>query len=82
MAYNYDVDASIPKFLIKVDSAAKYGYFEHVVFGDACGGGLWFEKESYSPVLTLTDYDGTFALPKAVIRALRDKGFIVPPDFE
>ena len=52
------------------------GYFEHVVYGDSFGGGLWFDGKE------LTDYDGTPCLPMQVIRALRELGFTVEDYFE
>lgn len=51
-------------FEIGYDEEENYGYFEHHKYGDECGGGLWFESGE------LTDFDGTFVLPKEVGKAL------------
>lgn len=47
------------------------GYFEHHKFGDNCAGELWFEAGE------LYDYDGVFELPKEVIEAIKNAGFVV-----
>ena len=47
------------------------GYFEHHKLGDNCAGELWFEGGE------LTDYDGVFELPKEVIEAIENAGFVV-----
>ena len=45
------------------------------------GGGLWFERLDDGR-LDLVDYDGSFALPNAVIDALRASGVSVEEIFE
>ena len=47
------------------------GYFENQLSGTE--GELTFEGK------TLVDYDGVFELPKSVILAIRQLGFIVEP---
>jgi hypothetical protein len=88
MAYNFDVNIKTEHFLIEVDTAAKYGYFEHLHLGDTCGGGLWFDATDVSgpsghTLLELSDYDGVFELPKEVCEALEMdmRGFKVPDTF-
>lgn len=44
-------------------------YFEHNRLGDECSGGMWFEGKE------LVDYDGVFALPKAVVDYLISLGY-------
>lgn len=85
--YNFDVKLHEGKFEVQVDTHAKYGYFEHDELGDHCGGGLWFQRvvnaeDPMNSQLELMDADGTYELPKEVIKALRDAGFIVPEEFE
>jgi hypothetical protein len=89
MSYNFNVQLAQQGFKIEVDTAANYGCWQ---FPDGSeGGGLWFEvSETSTPgdagrVLTLSDYDGVFQLPKAVIAALLDsigQLFIVDEDFK
>jgi len=43
--------------------------FEHHVYGDESGGGLWFEDGH------LRDYDGVYNLPKKVIEICETLGF-------
>jgi hypothetical protein len=50
------------------------GWFEHDDHGE--GGGLWFEWQT-GWVLTLTDYDGTFELPRKVLEVLVQLGIDV-----
>jgi hypothetical protein len=78
--YNFDRVLQAPNFEIKIDTAAGYGYFEHNELGDNCGGGLWFERLE-GGMLSLTDYDGVFALPSEVKATLLLTGFIVDEDF-
>ena len=67
------------QYTVEVDSANRYGYFEHNIHGG--GGGLWFEC-SEDGKLELIDYDGVFELPGPVIDILREGGFIVGKEFE
>jgi len=68
-----------PSYSIEINTAAATGYFESNLRGDEDGGGLWFT--SADGVLTLIDYDGVFALPPAVVKALRAGNIIVPDEF-
>lgn len=88
MNYNFDVKIETEHFTVQVDTAAKYGYFEHNQLGDTCGGGLWFDKTDISgpsgiTCLELSDCDGVIELPKEVCQALASDvyGFIVPSEF-
>lgn len=59
---------------VYIDTAARYGFWE---WSDGTeGGGLWFDDDGASR-LALIDYDGSFELPRLVIKALRDAGFIL-----
>lgn len=83
MAYNFDKQTTVGKYLVAVDSQAKYGYFEHVDNGT--GGGLWFEEvdDGLGEIqVTLSDYDGVYALPRQVAAALLLLGFFVGVDFQ
>jgi hypothetical protein len=42
--------------------------------------GIWCQH--FKGVLTLTDYDGGFSLPKQAIGLLRKNNIVVPKDFE
>ena len=59
------------KFEIGIDPDGSYGYFEHEVYGDELGGGLWFENGE------LVDFDGCCVLPREVGEALVKEGFTV-----
>lgn len=61
-------------FEILIDQAARYGYFEHIHYGDEMCGGLWFDQETGK---TLQDYDGVAELPKEVITSLKGAGYDV-----
>lgn len=54
------------------------GFFEHKDGSE--GGGLWFEQAGTT--LELVDYDGVYALPRAVLDALRGAGIIADESFE
>lgn len=69
--YNFDLKIDTGTYTIQIDNAANYGYFEHNELGDESAGGIWFENKEVS------DYDGVFALPKDVVKALRDNGYVV-----
>lgn len=81
--YNFDKKTQVGNWEIGIDSNAKnrfaekapYGYFEHQKTGT--GGGLWFDNKN-----RLVDADGTFAVPKDVIKGIRKMGFTVPREFE
>jgi hypothetical protein len=66
----------VGKFEVVIKPAEKRGYFEHQDYGEDWGGGLWFEGKD------LIDYDGVFELPRAVVRGIRELGYIVDKDFE
>jgi len=80
MSYNFNKQIQVGKFDIQVDALKLYGFFEHEVYGDECGGGLWFEHDG--ELLTLADYDGVFELPKEVWQGLEQLGFLVAPIFK
>jgi hypothetical protein len=86
--YNFDRHLNTPCYEVSVDTAAKYGYFEHHTYGDERGGGLWFEVHESSTEgdagrkLELTDFDGMTYLPKQVKEALIEMGFIVDEIFD
>lgn len=73
-SYNFDLKIDTGTYTVEIDNAANYGYFEHNELGDESAGGIWFEDKEVS------DYDGVFALPADVVKALRDNGFVVPPE--
>lgn len=81
MGYNFNQKFQFGKYIVEIDTAANYGYFEHDELGDERGGGLWFDKRADNR-LELTDYDGMACLPKVIITGLRENGFIVDEDFE
>ena len=56
-----------------VNPKANYGFWEREDGSE--GGGLWFSG------IDLTDYDGAYALPKAVCDELQELGFNVSEDF-
>lgn len=79
MAYNFDVKLETTNFVIEIDTAARYGYFEHKNLGEDRAGGLWFE-ETDTGALELVDFDGVYALPRPVAQALADNGYLVDMD--
>jgi hypothetical protein len=48
-----------------------YGYFEHEIYGDEAGGGLWFENKE------LIDFDGMMVLPIEVAECIKELGYKV-----
>jgi hypothetical protein len=64
---------------VEIDESAMYGAWEYK--NGMEGGGLWFERLQDGR-LDLVDYDGAFALPKAVVTALRASGVSVEEIFE
>lgn len=69
--YNWNIKTTTKNFGIMIAESDNYGYFEHHIHGDGCGGGLWFDGKE------LIDYDGVSDLPKEVARALKEQGFDV-----
>ena len=61
---NYDKKLNTKKFTVEISTIEQYGYFEHDVYGDELGGGLWFENNE------LVDFDGCMALPLEVADAI------------
>lgn len=60
---------------IKVDSLARYGYWEYRDGSE--GGGLWFDPAPGTRHgLTLRDYDGAAILPKQVVEILHREEMI------
>lgn len=72
--------------IVQIDTAARYGYWEHRYGSE--GGGLWFEPaaailpRTEPGPLELVDYDGSYYLPAAVVRALRAAGIVIDPEFD
>lgn len=64
---------------VEIDESAMYGAWEYRDGTE--GGGLWFERLDDGR-LDLVDYDGAFALPQAVIVALRGADVSVEEIFE
>lgn len=86
MNYNFTHKAQKGCYEVAVDPQAQFGYFEHDDYGDAYGGGLWFDlidedAEVLITNLELRDYDGVACLPRDVAAALRDFGITVSEDF-
>lgn len=84
MSYNFNITlhpwGESPEFgNVQIDESAMYGAWEHK---DGMEGGcLWFER-LMDGRLDLTDYDGDYVLPKAVIKALRESNISVEEIFE
>lgn len=70
----YDKKTETKKFTVEISTESQYGYFEHNVYGDELGGGLWFENNE------LVDFDGVFTLPVQVADAIIELGFRVDKD--
>jgi len=64
--------------VVKIDTAARYGYWEHKDGTE--GGGLWFDG-SLGSLLELVDFDGYYMLPRSVVDALRKAGYILDETF-
>ena len=71
-----DFEYETPEFYgrIEHDHEGAHGFFEHSVYGDEYGGGLWFDYEGEDVVLV--DYDGISGyLPEEVCEELEKKGY-------
>ena len=84
MSYNFNITlhpwGDSPEFgNVQIDESAMYGAWDHKNGFE--GGGLWFERLTDGR-LDLTDYDGDYCLPKAVINALRAANISVNEIFE
>jgi len=77
MSYNFNQIIDTRNFQIWIDLDANYGYFEHKLLGDNCGGGLWFDE-----CMFLQDYDGVYELPGEVIRELSSRSYIDAEEFQ
>ena len=78
--YNFNVTlVSAKKHVVQIDTAAKYGYWEHPDGSE--GGGLWFSPY-LGGTLELTDYDGTYELHASIVGALRDAGYHLDETFD
>ena len=66
--YDFDKKITVGKFEVKVDTKSQYGCFEHELYGEDCGGGLWFSDNE------LVDFDGVGILPKDVGEAIKKLG--------
>jgi hypothetical protein len=65
----------VGKFEVGIDGSR--GYFEHEIFGEEYGGGLWFDEED-----NLIDYDGiSSCLPTEVARAIEELGYKIDSSF-
>lgn len=65
---------------VQIDPNEKFGSFERET--DGTSGGLWFDLDAATGKLCLEDYDGVFALDENVIKAIRELGHVVGPEFE
>jgi len=72
---NWEAKSVVNKFDIGINLDTSKGWFEHHIFGDEQGGGLWFENDE------LIDYDGVYSLPEDVITGIKELGFIVSENF-
>lgn len=84
MAYNFTITlhpwGASPEFgNVQIDEGALYGAWDQK--NGMEGGGLWFDRLADGR-LDLTDYDGAFTLPKAVVKALREAGINIDEIFE
>jgi len=70
MKNNYKVTTT-KNFDVCINVLGTYGYFEHHVLGEECGGGLWFEDGE------LVDYDGVYNLPLEVVIELENRGVLI-----
>jgi len=59
------------KFEINIDENEEEGYFEHDIYGEELGGGLWFKNKE------LIDFDGVSILPDEVAEGIIKLGFNV-----
>lgn len=78
--YNFNVTLRRnAQSVIKIDSAALYGYWERADGSE--GGGLWFQRTQLPGgqfgSLELVDYDGCFELPEQVVQLLREHGCLI-----
>lgn len=72
----YYIKLTTHHYEVAVDTRAKYGYFEHLRYGDERAGNLWFAVNP-AGYMYLIDYDGMFDLPAEVVNALRGAGIQV-----
>ena len=79
--YKFDFSTHDGRYSIKVDTEARYGFFEDDEQGDEHGGNLWFSPTPDGD-LALARYDGVHTLPSAVIEALELQGFKVADRFK
>lgn len=64
--------------VVQIDEWKRYGYWEYRDGTE--GGGLWFDRDD-TGALELVDFDGAGQLPFAVVKHLRDAGFVVDDTF-
>ena len=57
-------------YTICINEDMTYGSFEHLVYGEDAGGGLWFNKDG-----VLEDYEGVFSLDPEIIESLKENGY-------
>ena len=80
MSCNFSQKVQIGVWEVQVDPDEGYGYFERET--DGAGGGLWFDVDAALGKLSLVDYDGVCALHSDVVKAIRELGHVVGPEFE
>ncbi len=68
--YNFDIKLETKNFEVSISTSDSYGYFEHKTRGDDCAGGMRFDGKE------LVDYDGVFELPKEVVMAIKEVGYV------
>lgn len=80
--HNYTIDLSTSKWTIQVSPSTNYGYFERNSGPDGgTSGGLWFAINDEGK-RELVDYDGVYALPQQIVKALRDAGYYLDSTFD
>ena len=79
--YKFDLSTHEGKYAVRVDTGAKYGYFEDDELGDEHGGNLWFETVPMGK-LALVRFDGLAVLPPSVVIALENQGVVVSEKFK
>ena len=72
---NWEAKSVVGKYDIGIIPETKTGWFEHHIYGEDKGGGLWFRDDE------LIDSDGLYSLPKEVVTGIEELGFVVPKSF-
>lgn len=63
MNHNFTQEAQVNNWKVFVSPSTNYGYFENQI--TEIQGGIWFTGSK------VIEFDGTFELPKSVVKALR-----------